>query len=295
VKSTLLPRLDAFLKARSTSQVAAISLVLVVATAMVDHLTGYEAFFSIFYVLPIALSTWYGSLRQGVLLSIVSALAWLFVDRTAGHSYSRALIPFWDACVPFGYFLLTAKLLSKVSRQLEKERGMARLDGLTGIMNSRGFGEAAQTILRVATRYGHTTAVGYIDLDNFKTVNDSLGHAEGDCVLRTVASMLLNSVRSADLVGRLGGDEFAVLLPETSATGAAVVFENLRERLLKAVGDHSWPVGFSIGVAVFRAAPQSVDEAIKQADVLMYRVKNTGKNRVLLEEFLAPDRKNHLS
>ena len=162
---------------------------------------------------------------------------------------------------------------------------MARLDGLTGVMNGHAFEEGAQTILRIAARYGRPTVMGYIDLDNFKSVNDTLVHAEGDHVLRTVASILSKSVRSADLIGRLGGDEFAILLPETTCSGAATMFKNLREGLLKEARERVWPIGFSIGVAVFRTVPSSVDEAIKLADALMYRVKNGGKNNILLEEF----------
>lgn len=106
-------------------------------------------------------------------------------------------------------------------------------------------------------------------------------------MLRTVGAVLLKSVRSADLVGRLGGDEFVVLLPETTSAGAVKMFENLHERLLRETREQMWPLGFSIGVAVFRNAPASVDEALKRADALMYRVKNSGKNNILLEEFSA--------
>jgi diguanylate cyclase (GGDEF)-like protein len=116
-------------------------------------------------------------------------------------------------------------------------------------------------------------------------VNDTLGHTEGDRVLKTVASVLLVSIRKADLVGRLGGDEFVVLLPETTRAGAVIVFENMREALLKRAAEHGWPIGFSIGVAAFETAPKSLGEAIKLADALMYRVKNSGKNRIVFEEF----------
>lgn len=278
-------RLNAFMKKRSSFQVTAVSLFFVVAVGMIDHSTGYEVSISVFYLVPIALATWYGGLYQGSLLSIISATSWLIVDRTAGHYYSQAFIPFWNAGVRFLFFIVTAKLLVTLRDQLEKERNMARFDGLTGAMNGRGFMEASQAIFRIAARYGRPTVIGYIDLDNFKSVNDTLGHTEGDHVLKAIASLLLKSVRGADLVGRLGGDEFAVLLPETTYSGAVTVFASLREELLKETRERVWPIGFSIGVAVFQTVPSSVDEAMKLADALMYRVKNSGKNNILFEEF----------
>lgn len=289
----MLTHLNRFLRGRSSVQITAASLFLAVVVAAIDYATGYELAFSVFYLVPIAFATWYAGLHQGSLLSIVSATMWLIVDITAGHQYSRTFIPFWNAGVRFLFFFVTTRLLATVRAQLEKEMRMARIDGLTGAMNGRAFGESAQTILRIATRYGRQTVLGYIDLDNFKSVNDTLGHNEGDHVLITIASILLTSVRGADLVGRLGGDEFAVLLPETTYSGAVTVFENLREALLKEAKKHGWPIGFSIGVAVFRTAPSSVDEAIKLADALMYRVKNGGKNSILFEEFGPLEEKGH--
>jgi diguanylate cyclase (GGDEF)-like protein len=281
----MLSRIDAFLKNRSSFQVAAVSLVLTAAIAALDHTTGYELSFSIFYLVPIAFAAWYGNLRLGVFLSAVSAMTWLIVDRTAGHSYSQAIIAFWNAVVRFGFFTVTAALIAKVRLQLEKEKLMARLDRLTETMNVRAFQEEVHKLLDIAARYERPTVMGYIDLDSFKSVNDTFGHAEGDNVLRTVASIMSRSVRGTDIVGRMGGDEFAVFLPETTSSGAAVVFENLREKLLTEVKERVWPIGFSIGVAVFRTAPSSVNEAVRLADTLMYRVKKSGKNSILFEEF----------
>ncbi|WP_319406380.1 GGDEF domain-containing protein [uncultured Desulfosarcina sp.] len=285
----MISSINAFFKERSSFQVTTACLFLIFILAAMDHITGYELSFSIFYLLPIAFATWYAGLYHGALLSIVSAFVWLIVDITAGHHYSRSIILLWNAGVRFLFFIVTAWLLTTVRAQLEKERSMARLDGLTGVMNGLAFVESAQTIFRIADRFKRSTAIGYIDLDNFKSVNDTWGHAEGDQVLKTVASILLTSVRKADLVGRLGGDEFVVLLPETTCSGAGTVFENIRETFSKKAEEQGWPIGVSIGVAVFLTAPSSLNEAIRFADTLMYRVKNSGKNRILIEEVGRPE------
>ncbi|MBU1239656.1 GGDEF domain-containing protein [Myxococcota bacterium] len=276
-------RFDVFLRKLSPLMVTLISIFMVVILALVDHLTGYEVSFSVFYLVPITLATWYGGFFHGTLISFLSAMAWILVDWSAGRHYSHSLIPVWNGGVRFGFFLITAALLSRLTAQLERERNTARLDGLTGIMNSRGFREAAASVFSVARRYNRPLCIGYIDLDNFKSVNDSLGHSEGDRVLRTVATTLRNSLRNADLTGRLGGDEFIVLLPETNQEGASTVFSNLRTNLLAQVESSKWPIGFSVGVAVFTQVPQNIDEAVRYADGLMYRVKNGGKNNILFE------------
>ncbi|WP_372677404.1 GGDEF domain-containing protein [Desulfosarcina sp.] len=289
----MISRIDAFFKERTSLQVTTACLLLVLVLAALDHATGYELSFSIFYLLPIAFTTWYARMVHGVLLSIVSASVWLIVDITAGNQYSQSFIPLWNAGVRFLFFVVTAWLLTTVRDQLEKERSMARLDGLTGVMNGFAFTESAQTVLRIADRFDRPTAIGYIDLDNFKRVNDTLGHAEGDKVLKTVASVLSTCVRKADLVGRLGGDEFVVLLPETTYSGAATVFGNMRESLLKKAGEKGWPIGLSIGVAVFLTAPSNLNEAIRLADTLMYRVKKSGKNQLLIEAYGRPELTGH--
>ncbi len=283
-------RLDALFDEKTAFQITLVSLVLVAVLAVIDYFTGYEMSFSIFYLVPTAFATWYGGLRRGIFLATVSATVWFLVDRLDGHLYSRAFVPYWNAGVRFMFFMVTVQLLATIKVQLQRERVMARIDGLTGVMNGRAFREAAQPILRIATRYRRPIVMGYIDIDNFKGVNDTLGHTEGDRVLRTVSAILLGQVRRADLLGRMGGDEFAFLLPETTVSGATTMFQNLREKLLSEVRDAGWPIGFSIGVAVFHSAPSTIDEAIRLADALMYRVKNGGKNTILCEEYGSPEK-----
>ena len=164
---------------------------------------------------------------------------------------------------------------------MEKERSAAKLDRLTGVLNAFAFGQATETILRTAARYGHPTALGYIDLDNFKSVNDTFGHAEGDHVLKMVASVLLRSVRSTDLLSRLGGDEFALILTDLKDSGEAVI---VADRLLKslskpiAVGTHQIRTTFSIGIGIYPAAGNNLEELMKNADQALYYAKTQGRN-----------------
>lgn len=175
---------------------------------------------------------------------------------------------------------------AKLKDALERERDNARNDFLTGIANRRAFYEIAATEAQRSRRYGRPLTLVYVDLDNFKAVNDSLGHDAGDELLVEVAATIQSAVRTTDTVARLGGDEFAVLLPETDKDSGEVVTRKLQHALLATMQEHNWCVTFSIGLISFRTPPESVTEMIRKADEVMYSVKLRGKNSVAAHSVL---------
>src|SRR5580658_5955608 len=196
------------------------------------------------------------------------------------------------ACV-FGYWGTVSNLRSRERVQkalsesesrlkslLAKEQELARIDPLTTVPNRRAFYEALDKERVRSRRYRRPFTIAYVDLDNFKKVNDSLGHAVGDELLVQVALGLRSNLRASDFVGRLGGDEFGVLLPETDAAGAKHALSKLRLRLLEEMKAHSWHVTFSIGAATFLDPPDSLDVIIRMADETMYAIKAHGKDDV---------------
>jgi diguanylate cyclase (GGDEF)-like protein len=270
--------------------VIAVGLALVALVAILDYLTGYEVSFSVFYLLPIVLVTWFAQPRAGFFFCVISAMVWLFVDYASGHHYHNHLVPFWNACVRLGFFSVTTYVLIALKTNLTRQEAWAMTDGLTGLLNARMFKEISSRMLRFAARRACPAVLGYLDVDNFKAVNDAFGHAEGDLVLVTLANTLTRCVRPTDVVGRLGGDEFAILLTETDYQGAQIVFGRIREKVTQDAIDGGWAIGLSIGAAVFSSAPTTIDEALKIADGLMYRVKKTGKNSIIYEEIEALQR-----
>jgi diguanylate cyclase (GGDEF)-like protein len=160
---------------------------------------------------------------------------------------------------------------------------LARVDALTQLPNRRNFYEIAGAEITRACRYGHPLTLISMDLDNFKSVNDLDGHDAGDRVLRAVAEMLRKNIRSMDVPARIGGDEFAILLPETGCDAAAEIAAKLQQKLIHAMQDQGWPVTGSFGVATFLTLPTSVDELIKQPDLLLYSAKQKGKNMICHE------------
>jgi diguanylate cyclase (GGDEF)-like protein len=284
-EQNMLKTIDSLLHGMSANRLLGVCMLSVGLLGAIDHATGYELSFSVFYIAPVAAASWYSNRRSGVVVAVASAVTWMIVDWTSGHRHSNIIILFWNAAVRLIFFLIVSELLCRLRHHLDKEKALARKDPLTSALNANAFMDVARTLFDLARRYGHTTALGYVDLDNFKRVNDTQGHAEGDRVLASVAEMLLRSVRRTDVVARLGGDEFGVLLPETSRAGAEQLFGKVRSQLLQQAKDSGWPITPSIGVAVFRVPPSSPDEALVMADTLMYRVKNMGKNGILTEEF----------
>ena len=261
----------------------AVGMVLVYILGGLDYLTGREMSFSIFYLMPISLVTWFVRPGKGYVLCGIATLIGLAVDVADGYEYAHTWILFWNALAPSILFLFAVRLLDRLHTAFRHEQAMSRTDDLTQVLNARGFEEVAHRIFRLAARHGHPTALAYLDIDNFKEVNDRQSHSKGDQVLQIVAGTLNRCIRATDAVGRLGGDEFAILMPETALEGARIAIDKVHKELLRTAAAGNWDIGFSIGLAAFSSLPPSIDDALKVADRLMYRAKNMGKNRVACE------------
>jgi len=256
----------------------ALALVITAGVWTLDFYTGYEISFSIFYLIPIILATWYVGREAGIVMAVLCGAAWLLADLLAGQHYSHRIIPFWNAGVRMGFFLVIVLTLAPLKRTLHSERTFARTDFLTGIANMKAFFEMAGLEINRSRRSEKPLTIVYVDCDNFKPVNDRFGHHIGDALLRSVAEAMKSSLRPTDTVARAGGDEFVVLLPETDEAGTTVVIARLKTSLDAAMKKRHWPVTFSIGAATFLKPPDSVDDMIKKADNIMYAVKSSGKD-----------------
>ncbi len=183
-------------------------------------------------------------------------------------------------------------LVSERTRQLEDQnRQLERLatrDPLTGLYNRRYIEEKLEEETARARRYGPPLSVVLLDLDNFKMVNDTLGHQTGDEVLVAIAQSLRKDVRQVDVVGRIGGEEFIVILPNTPAKSAVTMGERIRSRIEGLdciVKPDGTPLRMTIsgGIAQFVAEDSGSKEMLERADRVLYQAKREGKNRVLLD------------
>ncbi len=265
---------------------------IVVCVGIADYLTGREVALILFYLAPIGFATWYAGLRGGIALAILSAAVSTGADSlhevgeiTSEHSTLPLAIIAWNCVIQLGTFLALVLVLSALRGRLEGEELLARTDALTQIPNRRAFFEAAALEIERARRSGRPVALAFVDVDDFKDVNDVLGHAQGDALLVTVAQTLRGATRAVDHVARLGGDEFALLLPETPAAELEPLLGRVRASLLAAAARRGWKVGFSIGAAVFVSPPLSADELMARADELMYAAKRGGKGATRIAAF----------
>ena len=247
---------------------------------ILDFLTGFEVAFSLFYMIPVSLLTWLTGRRSGIVASLASAGVWLIADLTAGNSYSHPFIYVWNTLMGLGFFLIVTFLLSTLKRALEHERELSHTDYLTGAVNSRFFFDLLQIEINRSQRYKHPFTIAYVDIDNFKVINDRFGHSTGDQVLRAVVNQARKHLRKSDVVARLGGDEFALLLPETNQDSARVVLSKFQSGNLAEMQHSDWPVTLSIGALTCLNAPNAIEELVRMADDLMYSVKRDSKNAI---------------
>ena len=271
--------MDSFLQRRSKLELIAIAAVLVAAPSYLTQVTGGAISFSIFYLAPVALLSWYMGLVEGILAALFCAAAWLRADTVATGS-TELVVRYWNAVVLFGFFLITVLILSRLKAAYQQEQELSRVDFLTGVPNARAFRQVAEMEKNRVRRYRHPLTLAYLDIDNFKLVNDRFGHQTGDVLLVWVARSIKRNLRATDFVARVGGDEFAILLPETGAEAGQFVLYKLQKVLVDLAKQNAWPVTFSIGAATFVAQPESLDQMIQSADELMYEAKRNGKNRI---------------
>ena len=266
----------AFLSGFPRWLVLSICIGTIVLLATIRKETDADLAFASMALLPVLVTAWIGGKRYGLFMAVAAAAVLGASGIASGREYSAAWIPWANAVLRLLTYGLVALLVAQVRLQFERTHRQATQDVLTGLRNRRSFLDAGAHEVERAQRYGHPLAVAFLDLDDFKQLNDTLGHEAGDSALRAVADALRGSLRSSDLVARLGGDEFAALLPEIGYAAAVEAGRKISAAVNRALGDFP-SVSASMGVAWFAAGDREFSEMLKAADTLMYEVKGNGK------------------
>ena len=245
-----------------------------------DYLLGPQLSLAFFYLLPVGVAAWSFGFGAGAAVAVAAAAGWGVADLAAGREYAHQVGAWWNGGMRLGLLLVLALLVASVRRMLEAERQGAATDALTGIANRRTLLEAVAGEIRRSARTGIPSSVAYLDLDDFKDLNDREGHGAGDEALRRVADELRRACRAGDLAARLGGDEFAVLLVGADRNKAMLVVQRLHASLTAVLTERGWGTGVSVGVACFTGSDAGPEEVLRAADRAMYRAKAAGKGRV---------------
>ncbi len=267
-----------WLSGLSQPQAAALAGVATACLAAWNLFAGPGAAFALLHLGPIAFAAWFASLPASVVLSLAGACA-----ASAAHATTPAgsvLLAAWNVTLQLGVSLGLGLALASARERLQSERLLARTDALTLISNRRAFLELAGVELERARRTRCPITIAYLDCDDFKVVNDRMGHSQGDALLVTVAATLRSGTRAIDTVARLGGDEFGLLLVDTDGPTARALLERLRASLVAALVESGWIVTFSVGAVTFVAPPRSVEEMVLCADELMFAAKRGGKDLI---------------
>jgi diguanylate cyclase (GGDEF)-like protein len=268
---------------RSRSAHVGLTLASFLGVVAVLHFAPTDVHTAALFLVPISFAAWFLSPGSGWLGAFLAGVV-LFVYENRRHPGEPGVI-FLNAFLNIGMYSFFAFVISEIRGLYEREQDLSLHDPLTGLLNLRAFTGVLTLESRRLARHHSPLTLTYVDIDDFKSINDTLGHSAGDVFLQDLAVTLKNTVRATDYVARLGGDEFTILLPETGGPAAQLAIAKIFENVAALMQDHRPAVSVSIGVVTFEGPASSPAEMIRMADEAMYEVKRTGKNRIVYKIF----------
>jgi diguanylate cyclase (GGDEF)-like protein len=260
-------------------------VVCVIGVWYADYMLGERVTFIAVYLVPIVFVTWFANRAYGFILCLLSIAAWFssyFMALNADHEIAVMLC---NSFLKTGVLAASVLLSGAFKKSLLRERDLSRIDGLTGIFNRRYFYDFLKMESVRAARYRLPLSIAYLDVDDFKKVNDRAGHGEGDKLLSGLAGILKNNVRETDICARLGGDEFGILLIQSDGPIAEKIMKKLAQKIKRGLSQNGPRVTLSIGVATFLKAGPDATRLVELADSLMYEVKSKGKDAILFKVY----------
>lgn len=240
-----------------------------------EHLTDVSVLLS--SILLISFTTFFIGNTEGFVFLILTIVFW-FVSNI--HSFIENPSAIFLNQLPKPLFMILQYcLILYIKKIFVRIEELALVDDLTGINNRRGFCLLAEHELRRLHRKDEAVCVAFIDIDNFKQMNDTKGHKEGDKILIELSSVIQSSTRCSDVCGRIGGDEFCVLFSNVYPAAVQDIACRMNEHFKQKCANNHWTTSLSIGVLTTKKEVE-LDELLRRSDSLMYKAKNTGKNKI---------------
>lgn len=270
----------------STPISAAATLLALLIVAVLDDRSGSQWSLGLFYYLPIAFAAWRLGRIFGVASGLLCAFAWWLA--AVGHTSSDSFALVWGVFIRSMSFGIVAVMVAEMRKLFERERGLARHCHLTGALSGRAFRDLLELATTRAARRGQGLALAYLDLDDFKTVNDAYGHAEGDARLRAFADAVIGVLGPGDELARTGGDEFVVLLTGHNGNEREAI-ERARSAGTRALAVSKMPITASMGAVIVPAGMRAdAGDLVRRADAAMYEGKRAGKGQLCIFDLGAP-------
>lgn len=279
-----LGKLWEFVSSLTAAQRFTLGVLISLGLSVLDALTGYEVSFSPFYLVSVVLVAWSGRRWPVMAIAVVDATLWQASNYFAGEVHAQAWIYAWNALTRGVFFVVIGLLIVRLRQMLTAEAATARRDPLTGLANRRGFEERFELEVLRQQRQPSTLGLLALDLDRFKLLNDSLGHAEGDRLLIEFAKVGLATIRPEDCFARIGGDEFVLLVARAERKAVEDIALRLQTKAEALFAERSWPVGLSQGLAFYAVGgPLELPAFLARADRQLYRAKHEGRARICVE------------
>lgn len=262
----------------SLSKTSVLSMVVFfsMAVGLLDNITGEEVSLAPLYLFPVLLSAWKLGKTSSLIVAFLESLILNLSNYGIHHHFSHNWILIWNITFEGISFSILAYLASELHEQNLEVKQASMIDSLTGALNRRAFYQALEKEVFRSNRIVLPLSLVYIDIDNFKHINDHYGHKEGDQVLIKIVSIFLENLRHSDIIGRLGGDEFVILFPETDSIELREILPRIVNKIKIGLND----LTLSIGAITCDNHFEDIDRIIQQADNLMYQVKHSSKDAI---------------
>ncbi len=261
------------------------SLMLVSGIHILRYFMQMNLSLSLLYLIPVLGTAWINGRRPALFLVIYSTVSWLGILTAGSGINSLQNISTVNEFSRLFIFILSVYILTSLKKILIREKSIACTDDLSGVFTRRAFRELAEGQLSLAQRRGSPFSMLYIDIDDFKHINDNYGHSTGDEIIAEVGKILSKGIRRSDIPVRLGGDEFGVYFPDLDSSSAEDVISKISVMMKKSEILSRRGVTFSMGMVTFNRDPGGVDKIISLSDREMYRVKTSGKDKVKYRVF----------
>lgn len=234
--------------------------------------------FHLFFLVPIMVASWFTGVFFCYFVLCLTIFSWTLGDYLLASNNIESLPFLFNSTIHALILAYITYLLRYIRHLLIRESQLAREDSLTKTPNRRSFYESGEIAFSTGHRQQLPVTIIFIDVDSFKSINDTYGHKIGDKLLFEAAQVMNQHVRKNDVLGRIGGDEFCLILLNVEKEQAHSYATNLKEKLAEKMYQHQWQTTFSMGIVTYRVTPPDFLNTIEQADRLMYEVKINGRN-----------------